>query len=106
MSFPTSRRITRRELDNSRSYEELKTWAKDEGIILGEAIPSDEKKHQLLDLIWTYRDVGAKEVKEIPPTDLLIHRITPRQGVKPYKSKQFRFANEKEWWLSVVVVQG
>ena len=85
--FPTSRRITKRELNNSRSYKELKTQIKDEGIILREVILSNKKKYQLLNLIWIYYNINAKEVKEIPPIDLLIYHIIPQQGVKPYKLK-------------------
>lgn len=104
--FPTTRRVVRRQTDRTRSFDTLMEWAKEEGITLGEAIPDNEARLQLLQLIWTYRDVGAKEVKEIPATDLTVHRIAPRDGLKPYKAFQKRFANDKEWWLRKIVERG
>lgn len=105
-AFPTTRRVIRRDIDTTQSLEDLEEWASKEGITLGPAIPDAQARLETLQLIWTYGDVGAKESKEIPATDLIVHRVTPRKDVKPHKAKQYRFNNEKEWWLRQIVQKG
>ena len=40
-SFPTSRRLERRKIKDTPDYKTLLAWAKDKGITLGDAIPTD-----------------------------------------------------------------
>ena len=56
--------------------------------------------------MWTYRDASAKELNEIPATDLLLYRVTPREGIKPYQATVKRLSNEKEWWLRTILQSG
>lgn len=84
----------------------LEVWAKEEGITLGPAIPDEKAKLDLLQLLWTYRDTSAKELSEIPATDLLLHRVTPREGIKPHQAPVKRLSNNKEWWLRTIVQEG
>ena len=88
------------------TYEELQSWAKDEGITLGPAIPDDRVRLDLLQLLWTYRDTSAKELSEIPATDLLLHRVAPKEGIKPHQAAVKRLSNEKDWWFRVIVQEG
>lgn len=105
-TFPTQRRIKRREIDVSQPPELLKAWAEEEGITLGKAIPDDTWRLKYLRLMWTYRDIGAKELKDIPATDLIVHRVAPRQGIKPFNARQHRLTTEKEWWLRQMIQKG
>ena len=105
-TFPTKRRVLRREIDTSQSLDALKEWAEAEGITLGKAIPNDEWRLKVLQLLWTYRDIGAKELKDIPATDLIVHRVTPRQGIRPHQARQHRLTTEKEWWLRQMIQKG
>lgn len=105
-TFPTKRRVTRRVVDTTQTLEALKAWAESEGITLGKAIPNDEWKLKVLQALWTYRDIGAKELKDIPATDLIVHRVTPREGIKPHQARQKKLSTEKEWWLRQMIQKG
>ena len=106
VSFPTSRRVERRQIDITKTYEELQDWATNEGIQLGSAIPDEHAKFAMLQVLWTHRDVSAKEPQDIPETDLLVHRVTPRQGLQPHKAVVKRLSNNKEWWLRAIIQEG
>ena len=73
--FPTTRRLERREIKDTPDYETLLVWAKEKRVTFGEAIPTDKAKFDLLQLLWVYQDVEAVKLKDIPPTNLITHRI-------------------------------
>ena len=102
-TFSTTRRVTRRKLNISQLSELLKKWAENEKITLKSAIPNAASRLKILQLIWTYRDVEAKELKKIPITDLIVHRVTSRPGLKPYNAKQHRFTPDKKWWYQTII---
>lgn len=58
-SFPISRRLERWEIKDTPDYETLLAWVKDKGITLGDFIPTDQARYDLLQWIWVYQDVGA-----------------------------------------------
>lgn len=105
-TFPTERRVTRRDIDRSLSKEELYEWAEKESLNIGTLVPNEIEKIKVLRLLWTYRDLGAKDLRDIPPTDLVQHRIRLKEGCQVYSSIQRRFANDKEWWLRTIVKEG
>jgi hypothetical protein len=49
--------------------EELCTWADFEKILLGDLIPSKKARKEMPYLLYTYRDVTATELCDIPATD-------------------------------------
>lgn len=46
-------------MEDISDYETLQVWAKEKNVTLEEAIPTNEAKHNLLQLLWVYQDVGA-----------------------------------------------
>ncbi|KAK6495957.1 hypothetical protein TWF481_003002 [Arthrobotrys musiformis] len=83
-SFPTSRRVHRRPLDQEcLSREELEIWAKEQRLVIGDALPDLPGdvpmdvacRQNYLRLLWIYRDLGAENFEDIPMTDLIVmHR--------------------------------
>lgn len=92
-SFPTSRRIVRREIvpDSCPSTEELEKWVKSRGVQIGPALPDDPSwRRKVLCGLWTWRDLDAQELRDVPETDLIRHRVKVREGVVPYASRTNR----------------
>ena len=53
-SFPISRRLERRKIKDTPDYETLLASAIDKGITLRDAIPTNQVRYDLLQLIWVY----------------------------------------------------
>ncbi|KAG7007159.1 hypothetical protein G7Y79_00011g030570 [Physcia stellaris] len=104
-SFPTQRRLIRRTIDESQSLEFLEEWNKTQKIEIGRGIP-DSERLKFLQLAWTYRDATANDIAEVPATDLITHRVHPRQGLKPYVARQPRLTNDREWRLREIIQKG
>ena len=105
--FPVERRVERQEMEpwTSPSEEELELWREEIGLKLGPLVPT-EHQYKVLKLVWTYHDLGAKDLKDIPPTDLILHCVRLRTGTTPYSHKQRKYARNKEWWLRKIVQEG
>lgn len=105
-SFPTTRRLVRRELDKTHNLEFLDEWRRDKGIKVGTGL-TEEQHLRLLHVLWTYRDVEAEGVSDMgPPTDLLVHRTLVKPGTPIHKAKNQRMAPTKEYWLRKIVTDG
>ncbi len=98
-SFPTTHRLVRREIKDTPDYKALLARAKKKGVTLGEAISNDKAKFNLLKLLWVYQDVEAITLKDIPPTDLITHRIQLKEGTKIHQAKYQKLSQDREWWL-------
>ncbi len=96
-NFFTTRRLVRREIKDTPDYEALLVWAKKKGVTLGEAISNDKAKFDLLKLLWVYQDIEAITLKDIPPTDLITHRIQLKEGTKIHKAKYQKLSQDCEW---------
>ncbi|CAH0014489.1 unnamed protein product [Clonostachys rhizophaga] len=84
--FPTARRILRRPVDWTTSWEAVKTWFDDCGAIIGPLVPPDMIP-EIVRTLWTYRDLSAASVVDVPPTDIYSH--IPR-----LKEDQWSFISE------------
>ncbi len=73
---------------------------------MGEAISNDKAKFDLLKLLWVYQDVEAITLKDIPPTDLITHRIQLKEGTKIHKAKYQKLSQDCEWWLRRIIEEG
>ena len=103
LDFSTTRRLTRRCIDESQLSDFLKKWIKSERIQLREIISNANMRLKILQLVWTYRDVNAKKLKNISIIDLIIHRVCSRSDLKFYNAKQHRFTSEKKWWYQAII---
>lgn len=104
--FPTARRVIRREIDESKSQEELKKWVEERKITLGPLIPEEDKLY-MMRVLWTYRDLESSGVEDLgPPTDLVQHRAMLREGTPIHKSRGKRMSPEREYQFRKYVAQG
>ncbi|KAI0991136.1 hypothetical protein K3495_g17051, partial [Podosphaera aphanis] len=105
-AFPTLRRPVIRSLSNE-NRKVVEDWFLQCGAKLGPMCPSEEDKFQVARLFYTYKDLNATELSEMPATDLYIHKITLKKDTVPYSAKrQKRWPRDKEWWLNKMVQDG
>ena len=102
-TFSIQRRIKRRKIDVNQLSEFLKAWIEKKNITLSKAIPDDTWRLKYLRLMWTYKDIKAKKLKNISTTNFIVHRVTLKQKIKPFNVRQHRLTTEKEWWLRQMI---
>lgn len=103
--FPTTRRPIRLQIKRTKTMEELLPWSKERRITLGPVIPED----QLLDVLqtlWTYRGMESTGMKDQIATDLVTHRAIVKEGTPIFRSRPFKLASNKEWWLNKFAQEG
>lgn len=107
--FPTKRRIERRPIDMNSCppEEELETWASEKGVRLGPMVPEGPSRYKVLCGFWTWRDLDATSMGEIPETDLIRHRVHVTEGCIPYASKwNRRLSAYKKQWFAKYIEEG
>ena len=104
-AFP-SRRIIRSIPNSYPHAEDLEAWANEIGLTLGPLIPSMEARIDVLKLLWQYRHLNSEDLSDLPPTDLVVHRVQLQPGTRPSSKPQRRMAAHKEWWLRKLVQEG
>ena len=105
--FP-ERRIRRRNPSTEReiSNEDLVSWAKEVDLVIGPLIPTEEDKFRVLRLIHAYRHLNGTDLTDLPPTDMIVHRVRLAPGTKPVSHAQRRWRSHTEWWLRKLVQDG
>src|SRR5215469_630394 len=104
--FPTDRRIHRRPLDVTATPDELELWAKDVSLSLGPLVPLD-RRIDVIRLLYTYRHLQGGSLDNLPPTDLIQHRVRLQPGTKPKSyARQKRWPPHKEYWLRKLIQDG
>ena len=106
-AFP-SRRILRRSSLQHPS-EELEEWASRLGLepVLGPLITTSEQRLRVLNLLYQYRHLNREDLRDLPCTDLITHRVRIAPGTKPASAKfQKRWPPHTEWWLRKLVQDG
>lgn len=105
-SFPTQRRVLRRETDNTVAMAEVEEWFHASGVVLGPLVPEDARE-DVMRTLWTYRDVGAGDVSDIPATDLYTHVPRLKDDIKPWnRSPRKRWTEPQKYWLNRLVSEG
>ena len=85
----------------------LEAWAEDVGLVLGPLIPTQSDRHKVLCLLYHYRYLNGTDLKDLPSTDLITHRVRIRPGTKPVShGTQKRWPVHSEWWLRKIVQDG
>ncbi|RDI83557.1 hypothetical protein Vi05172_g6513 [Venturia inaequalis] len=103
LGFPTSRRpqahrrvfLTTRTEDEKNAMDEWFTKFPD---IIGELADTAEKMDRARSLIWTWRHLFITDVRDMPATDLIIHRIPTYEGAVPRIAKPKLYTAEEEDW--------
>jgi len=101
LGFPTRRRPaeSKRNMDLTSSDEEIAKWfTQDEGkqIQIGEQLTETEKL-QGMRLLYTWRGRFCNNVRELPATDLIEHRI-PTLKCNPVRSKPKLYTQKEAEW--------
>ncbi|POS84727.1 hypothetical protein EPUL_005778 [Erysiphe pulchra] len=58
-------------------------------------------------LLFTYKDINATEISDLPATDLYVHKVKLKDGSKSHNEKsQRRWPRDKLWWLNKSIQEG
>ena len=108
VSFPTSRRVHRRRVPSPAETpdDQVERWFEDSGIQLGPLVPP-ELVPEVKRTFFAWRDLNATTVKDIPPTDLIVHRVRLKPGVLPWnRSRRKHWSPGRQYWLNKLVQEG
>ena len=101
-----NRPIIRPDIDTSTSLQQLELWATSVDLTLGPLVPK-EARHKVLSLLYHYRHLNGTDLKDLPCTDLITHRVRITPGTKPRSAKsQKRWPAHTEWWLQKIISDG
>ena len=100
------RKIRRPSIDHRVPKEGLEKFAKDTEITLGPLVKTEPQRHKVLCLLYHYRHLNGTDLKDLPPTDLIQHRVYMTPGLKPVNAKQKRYAPSRERWLRKLITEG
>lgn len=104
--FPTQRRVLRRDTDCKTSLKMVEEWFEQCGIRLGPLVPPGIRE-DIIRTFWTYCDLNASSILDIPATDLYVHRPRLKDGVKPWsRSPWKRLTEPQRYWLNRLVREG
>jgi len=82
-------------------------WFSTSGITLGPVILDGVALHRVKRLMYTYREINATELKDIPPTDLYEYKVRLKEGTKPFSAKgQKRWPLAQKNWLDKIIHEG
>ena len=104
--FSISQRLERWEIKDKPDYKTLLALAKDKSITLGDPIPTDQVRYDLLQLIWVYQDVRAIHLKDILSTDHIIHWIQLCEEIKIHNAKYKKLSQDHDSWLYFIIEEG
>lgn len=96
-SFPTERRVNHRPIGYATPISEVRSWSNEVGVVLGPLCPADIHD-DVLRLLYTYRHLQGGKLDDLPPTDLIQHRVRLKPGTqpkfcRPLRIKSFGFVN-------------
>ena len=101
-----SRLVTRPSVPNESS-DVLEEWASSVGLMLGPLVPTPEARRKVLSLFYYYRHLNGTDLKDLPCTDLITHRVRIKPGTKPASNPiQKRWPAHTEWWLRKIIGDG
>ena len=102
--YPTTRRPWRRPLSKAPTSV-IDEWFSKSQIEISpceKQIIEDTKR-----LMYTYRDLNAVDIKDIPATDLFLHRVRLKNGVKPHREKRIiQQSDRQKFWLQKTIEEG
>ncbi|RDW59800.1 hypothetical protein BP6252_12887 [Coleophoma cylindrospora] len=97
--FPTERRPAeyRRSLSAAGTLE-CKSWSDQHSGLVGDKVQSDEDHEKLARVLYTWKDIFITEIKDLPRTDIIEHKIPTRQDAVPYVEAPILYTNEEKAW--------
>lgn len=103
--FPTTRRVTRRQIDRTTLEPEVRQWISDKKIQHGTQVPAGDMLNVMLTL-YTYRVLESTSMDMGPPTHLLQRRTRLKPNTPIYRVHAKKLAPEKEFWLRKFALDG
>ncbi len=106
-AFP-ARRVIRGNLPQ-HPPQDLEAWVSQLGLepVLGSLITTAEQRLRVLNLLYQYRHLNREDLRDLPCTDLITHRVRIAPGTKPASARsQKRWPTHTEWWLRKLVQDG
>ena len=87
--------------------EELEEWASSVELVLGPLIPSQEARHNVLCLLYHYRHLNGTNLRDLPSTDMITHRVRIKPGRRPASNTvRKKWPAYTEWWLRRIIQEG
>ena len=99
VEYPTICRLTSYRRSIASSASEIPTWFEAYKISLGEQLTAEKKEAACL--LYTWRDLFANDIKDMPVTNLLVYRIQIYRGTQPRRAKDRLYTKEELDWLEV-----
>ena len=100
LRFPTQRRPADYRCELIISANGISTWFESSGIKLGASLTTDERQ-RAQQLLYTWRDRFVRQLKDMPVTDLVEHRIPVHQGAQPTRARDKIYTKEERDWLEI-----
>ena len=88
----------------SAPFATLESWAHSVGLMVGPLVPDEKARHKVLSLFYHYRHRNGTDLRDLPCTDLITHRVRITPGTKSASNKtQKRRPVHTEWWLRKII---
>ena len=78
-------------------------WAKEVDLVMSFLIPTEANRFRVLRLVHAYRHLNGSDLTDLPPTDMIVHRVRLASGTKPVAHAQRKWPSHTEWWLRKLV---
>lgn len=96
--FLVERRVIRLNTTDVPGRDEVDEWFKHRGFLpVGPLAATEDQQDTVKALLWTYRDIFVDDLRDIPPTDLIHHRVRLKEGTPVHSEKQRRYAGQREY---------
>lgn len=101
LGFPTLRRPAqfRREIDTTANDHDIEVWFQQSGLEIGEM--PDEERRSSLRLLYTWRDLFVRDVRDMPATDLIEHRIPIYEYAEPKAANPQLYTPEENTYMQL-----
>ena len=100
LKFPTKRRPTSYRRPMISSVSGIPAWFAASRIELGPGL-TQVQRQEAERLLYTWKDLFANKVKDMPVTDLLVHRIPVYEGAQPSRAKDKLYTKEERDWMEL-----
>ena len=100
LKFPTKRRPTSYRRPMISSASGIPAWFAASRIELGPGL-TQVQRQEAERLLYTWKDLFADKVKDMPVTDLLVHRIPVYEAAQPSRAKDKLYTKEERDWMEL-----
>jgi len=98
LGFPTKRRPASYRRPIMDSVSGIPTWFATSEIQLGASL-TIEQRREGEKLLYTWKELFADNIRDMPVTDLVVHRIPVHYGAQPRRAKKKLYTKKERDWL-------